>query len=369
MFDTVRARLRKHRTRPPRARRLGIERLEGRDVPATLNPLALLPGEVTAPRQPDWVQMQVETNSPRALLTFETDATDGSAFVPGRVSVFAGAGAHVGSPGMVSRPGYSLRAVSSGMFFARVAAARASTGAYNLSVGLAGDVNGDHQVDAQDLDAIRALWGTRAGQAGYDPAADVNHNGVIGSGDVALARRNLGVTVTAGPLTADQFLFAGSDALARDGQARVTLPTPRFSLVIPDIQNGTPIEVESFSWAVAHTLGAAPSSADFNFTKHTDAASPKLFLACATGQTFLDMTLSVKRAGVSSPVILQWELSDVLVSSYQVAGSAGGLTNSLEEAVSLTFRQIKMTFTPILPTGKLGTPVTAGFDFATDKTF
>jgi type VI secretion system secreted protein Hcp len=81
------------------------------------------------------------------------------------------------------------------------------------------------------------------------------------------------------------------------------------------------------------------------------------------------VTLSVKRAGVLSPVLLQWELSDVLVSSYQVGGSAGGLQNSLEEAVSLNFSKIKMTFTPVLPTGKLGTPVTAGYDFATGKTF
>ncbi|MBO0699403.1 MAG: type VI secretion system tube protein Hcp [Zavarzinella sp.] len=364
MFDTVRARLRRRPGRPPRARRLGVERLEGRDVPAILNPLALLPGEVTAPHQPDWVQLQVQTSSPRALLTFEADPAAGSDLDPGRVKLFAGAGAHAGSPGMVHGPGYTLRAASSGMFFARVAGAKGSTGAFDLAVGLAGDVNGDQQVDAQDLDAIRALFGTRSGQAGFDPAADVNHNGMIGPGDLALARRNLGVTATVGPLTADQFLFAGSDALGltRSGQSRIVAATPQIGLSIPGIANGNPMDVETFSWGVFNTAGR-PSKSDIVISKKTDAASPSLFLACATGQHFQNATLSVKRAGPASPVILKWELSDVVISSYQTSGGHGGASPSLEESIALNFTKIKITYTPILPTGKPGTPVVAEFDF------
>lgn len=372
MFDTVRARLRRRPGRPPRAHRLGVERLEGRDVPAILNPLALLPGEVTAPHQPDWVQLQVQTSSPRALLTFEADPAAGSDFDPGRVKLFAGAGAHAGSPGMVSGAGYTLRAASSGMFFARVAGAKGSTGAFDLAVGLAGDVNADQQVDAQDLDAIRALFGTRGGQAGFDPAADVNHNGMIGKGDLALARRNLGVTATVGPLTADQFLFAGSDALGltRAGQPRAAAAVgPRIGLAVAGILNGEPMEVQSFSWAVQNVLSTGGAGAgrvvkqDLVITKKTDAASPKLFLACATGQHIQQATLTVKRAGPRSDVFLQYDLEDVLISSYQIGGAQGGSGPVLNESVSLNFAKIKMTVTPVLPNGKPGDPVTAEFDF------
>src|SRR5215218_8781315 len=148
MFPT--ARTRPSRTRPHR--RLGIERLETRDVPAAaLDPLATFAGEVTAPHEPDWVQMQVQTSSPRVLLTFESTPADGSDFEPGRLTAFAGDGAHAG-PTRAGGPGYTLRGVSSGMIFARTAAAAGTTGAFDLSVGLAGDVNGDHQVNAQDID-------------------------------------------------------------------------------------------------------------------------------------------------------------------------------------------------------------------------
>jgi hypothetical protein len=53
MFERVRAHF---RGRPgpagrPRPRKLGVERLEARDVPAwAVSPLAAIPGEVTAPR-------------------------------------------------------------------------------------------------------------------------------------------------------------------------------------------------------------------------------------------------------------------------------------------------------------------------------
>src|SRR5215218_2257790 len=124
MFPT--ARTRPSRTRPHR--RLGIERLETRDVPAAaLDPLATFAGEVTAPREPDWVQLQVQTSSPRVLLSFESEAADGSAFRPGGVRVFAGDGAHGWAAGPAGHAGFALREVSPGPFFARAAAAKGST--------------------------------------------------------------------------------------------------------------------------------------------------------------------------------------------------------------------------------------------------
>jgi type VI secretion system secreted protein Hcp len=366
------------RARSPKSRRLGVERLEARDVPAwAVSPLATFAGEVTTPHEPDWVQMQVQTSSPRVLLTFESTPTDGSDFEPGRLSVFAGDGAHAG-PTRASGPGYALRGVSSGMFFARTAAADGTTGAFDLSVGLAGDVNGDHQVDTGDIDAIRGLRGTRAGDDGFVPAADVNHNGVIGRFDVRLARRNLGDSATVGPLTIDQFLFASSDALGltRGGVPRAASIGPKIAMAIPGIQGAEQIEVHSFSWGVTLDVGTGgiggggagkPVKQDFYFTKDTDVASPKLFLACASGQHFPSATLSVKRGGPRSDVYLTIKMNDVLVTSYQVGGTEGAGAVVPAEQLSLNFTRITMEFIPLQPDGKPGTPVKGGYDFLLNK--
>jgi type VI secretion system secreted protein Hcp len=372
MFDQLRARSRGPRHRPARPRRLGVEPLEARDVPAwAADPLATFAGDVAAPHQPDWVQMQVQTTSPRALLTFESAGADGSAFVPGRLAVFAGPAGHVRTHGTVTGPGYALRAVGSGIVFARVGAAGAGTGAFDLAVGLAGDVNGDHQVDAIDLDGIRALRGTRAGHDGYVPAADVNHNGVIGLGDLALAGRNLGNTVTVGPLTADQFLFAGVGALGlRDTRVSPTVQ-PGLSLSIPTILNGAPIALEAFSWGVSNpvVIGGGgtgrPTPTPFAFTMKTNAASPLLFQACVAGTRLPSATFTVgRRVGLNTTLLARWDFEDLFVSAYQTGGSGA---SSLQDAVNLDFARVHVTYIPVRPDGRPGTPVGAGWDFVTNE--
>src|SRR5262249_24550646 len=182
------------RRRTRRTSRLGLECLEDRSVPAwAVSPLASFAGEVTVPHEPDWLQMRVQTSSHRVVLTFESNPADGSAFEPGRLTIFAGEGAHAGTR-LANGPGYALRGGVPGPFFARTAAADGTTGAFDVAVGLAGDVNGDLQVDARDIDAIRGLRGTRVGDDGFMPAADVNHNGMIGLLDLRLARHNFGAT-------------------------------------------------------------------------------------------------------------------------------------------------------------------------------
>src|SRR4051812_16630094 len=61
---------------------------------------------------------------------------------------------------------------------------------------LAGDVNGDKSVDAGDIAAIRASYGSHAGQARYNPAADFTHSGRVGIVDLQVARLNFGAHVT-----------------------------------------------------------------------------------------------------------------------------------------------------------------------------
>ena len=54
---------------------------------------------------------------------------------------------------------------------------------------LAGDINGDNAVNCADLGIIRAAFGKRTGDAGFDPRADLNHDGIIDIRDLAAEAR------------------------------------------------------------------------------------------------------------------------------------------------------------------------------------
>jgi hypothetical protein len=45
--------------------------------------------------------------------------------------------------------------------------------------GTPGDVNGDGAVGCADVTAVRASFGKKAGQAGYNPSADFNGDGFV----------------------------------------------------------------------------------------------------------------------------------------------------------------------------------------------
>src|SRR5262245_62128118 len=89
------------------------------------------------------------------------------------------------------------------------------------------------------------------------------------------------------------------------------------------------IEIESFSWGennagtAAHGSGGGAGRVtmqDFHFTMRSSKASPKLLQACASGQHFKDAVLIGQRSGERPQQFLKYRLTDVLVSSYQLAG-------------------------------------------------
>jgi Dockerin type I domain len=49
----------------------------------------------------------------------------------------------------------------------------------NVNVVVPGDLNGDGSVGCDDLAIVKASFGKKTGQAGFDPRADVNHDGIV----------------------------------------------------------------------------------------------------------------------------------------------------------------------------------------------
>jgi type VI secretion system secreted protein Hcp len=134
------------------------------------------------------------------------------------------------------------------------------------------------------------------------------------------------------------------------------------------------IDLESWSWGEAQTGthasgggGGAGKVAmqDFRFTMKVNKASPKLMLACATGEHIKSAVLVCRKAGKEQQEYLKITLSDVLVSSYQTGGHAGGVVPS--EQIAFNFSKIEMEYKEQKADGTLGGAVKAGYDVKANK--
>jgi type VI secretion system secreted protein Hcp len=92
---------------------------------------------------------------------------------------------------------------------------------------------------------------------------------------------------------------------------------------------------------------------DLNFRKNVDRATPKLFLACATGEHFKQVVLTARKAGKDQQDYFRVTLNDVLISSFTSDGDAQA--NSLPvETISLNFAEIEIEHKQQNADGSLG---------------
>jgi type VI secretion system secreted protein Hcp len=136
------------------------------------------------------------------------------------------------------------------------------------------------------------------------------------------------------------------------------------------------IQLESFSFgetnsgSFAHSSGGGGAGKvvmqDFHFVMKVNKASPKLFLACATGQHIKNAILTCRKAGKDQQEFLKVKFDDVLISSYQTGGSAHSDVVPTDQ-ISFNFSKIEFLYKPQKADGTLdaGTPV--GYDLALQK--
>ncbi len=142
-----------------------------------------------------------------------------------------------------------------------------------------------------------------------------------------------------------------------------------------DSKHRNEIDLYSWSWGAAQTGtfavggggGAGKVSVqDFHFVKKMDKASPKLLLACATGEHIKTAVLTCRKAGKEQQEFLKIKLSDVLVSSYQTSGSEASDALPMED-ISLNFAKIECEYREQKPDGTLGGPIKSGYDLKQNK--
>lgn len=116
------------------------------------------------------------------------------------------------------------------------------------------------------------------------------------------------------------------------------------------------IPIDSFSWGVSNTTtgggggggGAGKvSMQDFHLTMKLSKATPKLLLACATGQHIRSAKLFVRKRGGDGSVNEYYviTLSDILVSSVTQSGpgSTGGDSLPVDQ-ISLSFSKVMVSY-------------------------
>ena len=134
------------------------------------------------------------------------------------------------------------------------------------------------------------------------------------------------------------------------------------------------IDIQSFSFGVSqlgsHAGGGGGGSGkasfqDLHFTTNVSKASPKLMLACATGEHIKKAVLTVRKAGTDQQEYMKVTLEELLVSSYQDGGHEGSVFPS--DQFALNFAKIEFDYKEQKSDGTLGGSVKTGYDVKANK--
>jgi type VI secretion system secreted protein Hcp len=155
----------------------------------------------------------------------------------------------------------------------------------------------------------------------------------------------------------------------------------RFFLRIDDIKGASTdakhkdeIEVESYSWGASQEGQIDPGGgggagkvqfSDFSFTMRQSVASPVLMLSCASGKHLKEALLTARGSGKLGVDYYKLTFYDLLISSFQEAGSSGD--DAVSESISFNFSKMEMEFAAPNPKGQLGSPIRAGWDLKSNK--
>ncbi len=121
------------------------------------------------------------------------------------------------------------------------------------------------------------------------------------------------------------------------------------------------IEISSYSWGISQTTtgngGRAVGKScpsDLNFTKSVDKATPPLIAGAASGSVFANARLTLRKAGERPLEYLKIDLKGILIGMYQTGGAQG---SDPQDAFSLRFTSMTVSYYPQGPDGTLGSPI------------
>jgi type VI secretion system secreted protein Hcp len=135
------------------------------------------------------------------------------------------------------------------------------------------------------------------------------------------------------------------------------------------------IQLHSFSFGAhqtgTHGAGGGGGSGkasvqDLSFVKHTDKSTPKLFLACVTGQHIKKAVLTCRKAGKDQQEYWVIKLEELHVTSITEGGPHDGVALPTDQC-SINFGKIEVEYKEQKADGSLGGSVKAGYDVKQQK--
>jgi type VI secretion system secreted protein Hcp len=141
-----------------------------------------------------------------------------------------------------------------------------------------------------------------------------------------------------------------------------------------DDKHKNEIDLESWSWGETNAgtsrAGGGGGAGkvvmqDFHFVMKVNKATPKLMLACATGQHIKEAKLVCRKAGGDQQEYMTIKFSDLLVSSYQTGGSQGEVIPV--DQIGFNFSKIEYEYKPQKADGSLDAPIKTGYDLKLNK--
>jgi type VI secretion system secreted protein Hcp len=135
------------------------------------------------------------------------------------------------------------------------------------------------------------------------------------------------------------------------------------------------IVVRSFSWGaenpstISSTTGGLGTGkaklGELTVHKDIDAASPGLFQRLTTGLHDTGMRLTVRKAGQTPFVYLQYQFATVFVTSVDHSGDG----DETAETVTFAYGSVSQKYTPQTATGAAGTPIQFGWNQVENTSF
>jgi type VI secretion system secreted protein Hcp len=131
------------------------------------------------------------------------------------------------------------------------------------------------------------------------------------------------------------------------------------------------IDIEKFQWGMSQSGSMHQGSGggagkvnigNLSLCKSLDKSSPNLMMACSSGKHYPQATLTIRKAGGSSPVeYMIITLKEVMVASYDT--DAGTSDETLKESIALNFAKVEVSYQPQNADGsKEGGPVKYGWN-------
>jgi type VI secretion system secreted protein Hcp len=105
---------------------------------------------------------------------------------------------------------------------------------------------------------------------------------------------------------------------------------------------------------------------DFHFTMKVNKATPKLILACASGEHIKKAVLTCRKAGKEQQEFLKYTFSDILISSYQTGGASNGGVIPNDQ-IAFNYGKMEVEYKEQKADGTMGGPIKTGWDLKANK--